>query len=217
VTEDCDLGLRLAKRGYNTAIFDSTTNEEANSQVKNWFWQRSRWIKGYMQSYLVHTRNLKTFFQHGKITDVVDLIAFQSVIGGRIFALFINPLMWLLTAIYFIDRPVAEPIVKSLYLAPVLYMGVFCLVFGNFMYMYYYMIGCAKKGFYELIPYSFLVPFYWLAMSVAAWLALYKLITAPHHWSKTVHGFHLEPEIQRQQIKQTENPSFIPGQIGVYS
>jgi hypothetical protein len=53
------------------------------------------------------------------------------------------------------------------------------------------MIGCAKHGHHELIKYVFLIPFYWLAMSVAAWIALYKLVVAPHHWSKTKHGLHL--------------------------
>ncbi len=56
VTEDCDLGMRLARRGYTTEVLDSTTWEEANSQVGNWIRQRSRWIKGYFQTHLVHSR-----------------------------------------------------------------------------------------------------------------------------------------------------------------
>jgi cellulose synthase/poly-beta-1,6-N-acetylglucosamine synthase-like glycosyltransferase len=56
VTEDCDLGIRMARRGYSTEILDSTTWEEANSQLFNWIKQRSRWIKGYFQTHLVHTR-----------------------------------------------------------------------------------------------------------------------------------------------------------------
>lgn len=57
VTEDCDLGERLARRGYRTHILDSTTWEEANSHVGNWIRQRSRWVKGYIQTHLVHTRD----------------------------------------------------------------------------------------------------------------------------------------------------------------
>jgi cellulose synthase/poly-beta-1,6-N-acetylglucosamine synthase-like glycosyltransferase len=57
VTEDADLGIRLFQKGYRTAIIDSTTLEEATSVMKNWLRQRSRWIKGYMQTYLVHMRN----------------------------------------------------------------------------------------------------------------------------------------------------------------
>jgi len=57
VTEDCDLGIRMARRGFSTEVLDSTTWEEANSQVGNWIRQRSRWIKGYFQTHLVHTRD----------------------------------------------------------------------------------------------------------------------------------------------------------------
>jgi len=57
VTEDADLGVRLFKRGWTTAVIDSTTYEEANSEVYNWIRQRSRWVKGYIQTYLVHMRH----------------------------------------------------------------------------------------------------------------------------------------------------------------
>jgi len=57
VTEDCDLGIRLARQGRSTEILDSTTWEEANSDTYNWIRQRSRWVKGYFQSHLVHTRD----------------------------------------------------------------------------------------------------------------------------------------------------------------
>ena len=53
------------------------------------------------------------------------------------------------------------------------------------------MIGCAKHGHYELVKYSILVPFYWLAMSVSAWFAFYRFVVSPHYWSKTMHGLHL--------------------------
>jgi cellulose synthase/poly-beta-1,6-N-acetylglucosamine synthase-like glycosyltransferase len=56
VTEDADLGMRIIKRKMKTVILDSTTLEEANSEFNNWLKQRSRWIKGYMQTYLVHMR-----------------------------------------------------------------------------------------------------------------------------------------------------------------
>lgn len=56
VAEDCDLGMRLHRVGYRTKVFDSTTWEEANSQLGNWVRQRSRWVKGYIQTHLVHTR-----------------------------------------------------------------------------------------------------------------------------------------------------------------
>ena len=61
------------------------------------------------------------------------------------------------------------------------------------------MIGCAKREYDDIIKYAFLVPLYWLAMSAAAWVAVYRLIKQPHYWSKTKHGLHLEN-------KKTDNP-----------
>lgn len=208
VTEDCDLGLRLVKNGYRTAIVNSTTYEEANSELKNWFSQRGRWIKGYMQTYLVHVRNPRDFI---KQTAISNFLAFQLVVGGKIFSLFINPLMWIITISYFIFRQTLGPFIESFFPAPIFYMAVICLVFGNFLYMYYYMIGCAKRGYFSLIKYGYIVPFYWLGMSISGWQALYKIITSPHYWAKTHHGLHLEKDkpIYRKERKAVTYPSQI--------
>lgn len=200
VTEDADLGMRLVKRGYLTAIVDSTTHEEANSGMKNWFWQRSRWIKGYMQTYLVHMRKPHHFFTHWKEPHV---LTFQLIVGGKIMSMLINPFMWVITISYFVFRPIIGPTIESFYPAPVLYMALFSLIIGNFLYMYYYMIGCAKRDYHDIIKYAFLVPIYWLAMSVAAWTAIYLLIKKPHHWSKTKHGLHLKKTLDIPDLTQT--------------
>lgn len=203
VTEDADLGIRLVKEGYTTAIVDSQTLEEANSSLMNWFAQRSRWIKGYMQTYLVHSRNLNAFASSKRR---FQLITFQLVIGGKVLSLFINPFMWLITITYFVLRPIVGEFIESFYPTPVLYMGVFSLIVGNFLYLYYYMIGCAKHGHYNLIQYVYLVPLYWLTMSIASWIALYHLIVKPHHWSKTKHGLHLKLQQTKEQVKQNLSP-----------
>jgi cellulose synthase/poly-beta-1,6-N-acetylglucosamine synthase-like glycosyltransferase len=188
VTEDCDLGIRLVKRGMYTAVLGSATLEEANSDLPNWFQQRSRWIKGYMQTYLVHMRNPKEFIQKWNEPHV---ITFQLIVGGKILSMFINPFMWLVTILYFTLRSIVGPTIESFFPSVIFYMAVFSLVIGNFLYMYYYMIGCVKRDQDELVKFAFLVPFYWLIMSVAAWLAFKELIVRPHHWAKTKHGFHL--------------------------
>ncbi|MCL5432536.1 MAG: glycosyltransferase [Patescibacteria group bacterium] len=189
VTEDCDLGMRLVKHGYRTAIIDSLTLEEANSGIKNWFGQRTRWIKGYMQTYLLHMRRPQDFIRSWKEPHV---ITFQLIVGGKVMSMFINPLMWGITIVYFLFRSQIGLFIESFFPTPILYMGVLSLLLGNFLYLYYYMVGCAKHGHHELVKYAFLVPFYWLAMSMAAWAALYKLLMNPHYWSKTNHGLHLD-------------------------
>jgi len=189
VTEDCDLGMRLVKQGYSTAIIDSITLEEANSSYLNWFGQRTRWIKGYMQTYLVHMRSLDDF-KNSKHKS--HILTFQLIVGGKVMSMFINPLMWLITLCYFLFRAHIGTFIESFFPRPILYIGVVSLLLGNFLYLYYYMVGCARHGHDKLVKYAFFVPFYWLAMSVCAWMAVHKLITAPHHWSKTKHGLHLQ-------------------------
>jgi cellulose synthase/poly-beta-1,6-N-acetylglucosamine synthase-like glycosyltransferase len=188
VTEDADLGIRLVKQGYTTAIIDSVTLEEANSSLPNWFSQRSRWIKGYIQTYLVHMRSLNKFIAQKR---KFHLITFQLIIGGKILSIFINPLMWIITISYFLFRAHIGTFIESFYPTPIFYMGVFSFIFGNFLYVYYYMTGSKKHGHHELVKYAIFIPFYWLAMSIAAWIAVYELVATPHYWFKTKHGLHL--------------------------
>jgi cellulose synthase/poly-beta-1,6-N-acetylglucosamine synthase-like glycosyltransferase len=185
VTEDADLGIRIVKRNMRTAILDSTTLEEANCEYGNWLKQRSRWIKGYMQTYLVHMR------RPSAITRQRHALTFQVIMGAKTLVLFLNPLLWVMTLTYFF-LPGTREFIESLYLTPVFYMGTVTLVMGNFLYMYYYMVGAAKQNRPELILFALLIPFYWLMMSWAAFMALRDLILRPHHWHKTKHGLHLK-------------------------
>lgn len=197
VTEDCDLGIRLFQRGARTAIIDSVTLEEANSHWGNWLRQRSRWIKGYMQTYLVHMRQpLRFAREYGW-----HALLFQLVVGGKIAFMLINPFMWILTLTYFALHAWVGPAIEALYPSIVFYMAVTSLIFGNFMFIYYYMIGAAKRGHWTVIKWVFLVPVYWLLVSVAAGIALYELIRKPHYWQKTVHGLHVGKEKVEHQVK----------------
>lgn len=211
VTEDADLGVRLFKQGYKTAMIDSTTLEEANSDVKNWMRQRSRWLKGYIQTYFVHMREILAFAAKKGIHAFI----FQLVIGGKIAFILINPFLWLATFSYFALYVYVGPTIESLYPAVVFYMAAFSLVFGNFLFLYYYMIGCLKREHYSLIKYVFFVPIYWLMISIACGIAVYQLIFKPHYWEKTIHGFHLQKkaknaigEITVETIEKEEKTIF---------
>src|SRR6266487_309514 len=189
VTEDCDLGLRLKRYRMNTVILDSTTLEEANPQLKNWLRQRSRWIKGYMQTYLVHMRHPIEDFRRGRL---YDLFSFQFVIGSGMAVLFLNPLMWILLGLYIVFGQAIVDIYHVLFPGPILYLGAICLLFGNFFYIYLNLVSCMKRKQYHLLPWILFIPGYWLLMSIAAMLALFELMVKPHYWQKTVHGLHLK-------------------------
>lgn len=190
VTEDCDLGARLFRQGKKTALIDSTTYEEANSKLASWIKQRSRWIKGYMQTYLVHMRNPIEFLREHR----THALLFHLVIGMRMVFILINPLLWLMTLSYFVAYPIVGPTIESFYPSVVFYPAVLLLVFGNFIYFYNYMIGAAKRQQWSVIKYVFLVPLYWIMTSIAASVAFYQLFVKPHYWEKTEHGLHLDDQ-----------------------
>lgn len=190
VTEDADLGMRLFKDGYKTGILDSVTLEEANSKVGNWIRQRSRWIKGYMQTYLVHNREVLSFAKKRKQHYPI----FHLLIGGKIAFILINPFLWVATLAYFTLYAYVGPTIESLYPAYVFYIAMVSLVFGNFLFFYYYMIALAKREQVSLMKYSLLIPVYWGMISVAGFVALYQLFFKPFYWEKTVHGLHLAPK-----------------------
>lgn len=191
VTEDCDLGIRLYKQGFRTGILDSTTLEEANSQLGNWIRQRSRWIKGYMQTFLVHSRNPRKLQRHA---FDLHIFTFYLVVGGKVLSTLVNPIMWLLTIVYFVFRPLVGGVIQSLYPGPLFYIAVSTLVVGNALYIYYFLIGSAYRDKWNLVKYTLFAPLYWLVMSLAAMYALYQLIVKPHYWEKTTHGLHLKAD-----------------------
>lgn len=188
VTEDCDLGLRLAEHRFYTTTLDSTTLEEANSNVPNWIRQRSRWIKGYMQTYLVHLRRPWRYVRKRRLGPLVSLFA---IVGGTPATFIINPIMWMLLLGYVLSRQSLGPSLRVLYFTPIYYPAVVCLVAGNFVYLYLYLIACVRSRQYGLLPWVLTMPLCWLLMCAAAAVACVQLIVKPHYWEKTHHGLHL--------------------------
>ncbi len=97
VTEDCDLGLRIYEYGYRTLLINSTTWEEANSRVGNWMRQRSRWVKGFIQTHLVHYRNpVQTVRRLGVYGAFGGFLA----VGGSAMMMLTNLIFWAVLLLY---------------------------------------------------------------------------------------------------------------------
>jgi cellulose synthase/poly-beta-1,6-N-acetylglucosamine synthase-like glycosyltransferase len=182
VTEDADLGVRLAKRGYRVATLDSTTFEEATNTLGNWTRQRSRWMKGYMQTWLVHMRDPVAFVRSSGLRG---FLAFQIFIGGAVLAALVNPMLWsvfLLTQILpFVSgwADLGSPL-ASIALAS--------LIGGNAIFTYVMMLGAVKRDWFHLTPYGLSSFVYWLFISAAAYRGLWQLYRRPFYWEKTAHG-----------------------------
>jgi cellulose synthase/poly-beta-1,6-N-acetylglucosamine synthase-like glycosyltransferase len=182
VTEDADLGIRIGQKGYRVGVVDSTTYEEACCQTGQWLRQRSRWIKGYMQTLLVHTRRPLHF---ARSAGVLGLFGFVFFIGGTVLAGLLNPLFWLFYIVWLVA---AAANLDVIFPHALLYLCLFNLLAGNGAFTYLVMLAPIRRGFLELIPYSFSLAGYWVLLSVAAYRALWQLLRNPFLWEKTPHG-----------------------------
>lgn len=190
VTEDCDLGIRLADYRMKTVMLDSVTYEEANSDLKNWLRQRSRWIKGFMVTYMVHMRNPVRFLRPKMWGTFFSL---QWVVGGRTAVILLNPFLWAMILIYFLFRPIVGEVYDQLYPPVIFYIGLVTFVFGNLLYIYTHIVGAIRIQGLHLVRWVLLMPLYWMLASVAGYIALYQYIVKPHFWEKTRHGLHEGP------------------------
>ena len=185
VTEDCDLGVRIAKRKLGTKIIDSTTWEEACSHLGYWVRQRSRWTKGYVQTYLVHCRHP---LQLAHTLGFTKTVAFHLMVGGTPLCLLINPVYWVMTVVWFLFR---SETIGQLFPFPIVLWGLLCLFLGNFVFVYASALAAYRRGYYDLVKHTLLIPFYWILMSLGAWKGFLQLIYKPSYWEKTKHGFDL--------------------------
>lgn len=181
VTEDADLGYRLARFGYTIAIIAPTTVEEAPETWRVWSNQRRRWLKGWMQTYLVHMRSPAMLWRE---LGPVGFVAFQVMLGGMILSALVHPwfYVWLVVTgmtgslTWWAGHP-----------------GLVTLIAFNILVGYGAGIALAvmslrRRGLGHLAAHTILIPVYWLAISAAAYMAIIDFVKRPYHWHKTPHG-----------------------------
>ena len=181
VAEDADLGIRLARFGCTIGSLSSDTSEEAPNEFLNWFRQRVRWQKGWMQTCIVHAR--EPFRLLAELGALRTVSAAALIFGSVLSALF-WPAFALDTVIRAIEaghdtsawREAADVFTYILALA-----GVWTLAIP--------VVVAAKLRRLDLTAKDLaLAPLYYLLVSLAAWTAIVDLAVRPHHWAKTEHG-----------------------------
>lgn len=182
VTEDADLGVRLTQKGYRVGVVDSTTFEEASCHAGNWIRQRSRWMKGYMQTFLVHTRRPLHLL---RTTGPLGFLGFVFFIGGTVVSGLLNPVFWLLYLVWLIAATSGfDPVFPQF----LLFLSLFNLLAGNGAFIFLHMLAPIRRGWLDLIPYSLTALGYWVMISIAAYKGLWQLLRNPFYWEKTRHG-----------------------------
>ncbi len=182
VTEDADLGIRAAMHGYRVGIINSTTFEEANKRLGNWLRQRSRWIKGYMQTALVFSRDPVALLRRAGLRQT---LGFVLLIAGTPLIFLLQPIAIALTLAWLLTRTHA---LAPLFPPWLLYVSLFNLLIGNALAIYVNMFAVFKRRLHVLVLFALLNPVYWLLHSLASIKALGQLFTKPYYWEKTDHG-----------------------------
>jgi cellulose synthase/poly-beta-1,6-N-acetylglucosamine synthase-like glycosyltransferase len=212
VTEDADLALRLLRYGYSIGDLPSLTFEEAPVTLTAWMAQRSRWMKGFLQVFITHSRSWRetpqaqsnhfSFLLLMVLGTLTSAIGFPFFVAGILIALWQNPALssplawWMHTA---------SLILFGLGISAVLAIGWSAASRAT----YTQKNGSKCKSLVQCIhryAIILLFPLYYLLITWAAWRSLYELIRFPFYWNKTAHGVaqHLSWQHPTSLLKQTK-------------
>jgi cellulose synthase/poly-beta-1,6-N-acetylglucosamine synthase-like glycosyltransferase len=184
VTEDADLGMRLYRRGLRAEVLDSVTYEEACCQPWPWLKQRTRWLKGWIQTYGVHMREP---FRLAREAGWKGFLAFQGHFAGVIVAALVHPLSYILI-LHDAARGILFADSGTFLGRHMLFLAIFNLVAGYAASLALGWFTLRGKQVRKLAPQLIFIPLYWLMISAACYRAVYQLIKAPYYWEKTEHG-----------------------------
>ena len=183
VTEDADMGVRLARMGYEVATLAAPTWEEAPAKLAPWLAQRRRWMKGWMQTLIVHLRNPRRLVKELGFARAATLV---TMLAGGVLGPLIGPLYVAL----FIHDSVWGELFAPVTLAQTLASALWCViaVMGGLVMVAPMVIGARRRKLMRLLPLLPLLPAYTALLGLAAAMALVDLFRRPHHWAKTTHG-----------------------------
>ncbi len=197
VAEDADLGIRLAVSGGHTSVLNSRTLEEAPVILWAWMKQRTRWIKGYMQTWLVHMRKpVKLYRSMGAI----PFWGFQFFVGGPCLVFLLSPLFWLLT-LYWLAG--GAGLGAGMLPTWILLLVVYTFIAGMLAHGIFALQVVRHRKWQDMAAAVLVFPFYWTLHSLASFRALWQLFVAPHHWEKTAHGLTPPPIAAQSQPEST--------------
>lgn len=183
VTEDADLGICLARAGYHVEILRSTTWEEAPATFAIWLRQRTRWLKGWMQTYAVHMRRPRRLRNELGLRGFVGL---QVFMGGVLLSVLVHPWFYVLAAL---DIWSGQGFMSTQggSGSALWWIAVFNLIAGYLAGVALGIGAVSARGWYRLSLSSLAMPIYWILISFAAYRALWQLLRAPFYWEKTAH------------------------------
>ncbi len=184
VTEDADLGIRLALAGYRVGDLPSSTLEEAPSTLAAWIKQRTRWMKGFMQVIVSHSRNPVRAW---RILGPFGFVAAVSMTLGTVATALGYPFFIAVVIVWLWDGSLFWAAHSAGVLGSALGLNLFVAGFVAIMAPAF--TALRRRGWlWRLWPFIGLLPFYFALTTIAAWRGLFELAFAPFRWDKTEHG-----------------------------
>jgi cellulose synthase/poly-beta-1,6-N-acetylglucosamine synthase-like glycosyltransferase len=183
VTEDADLGLRLARFGYRVADLPSSTLEEAPITLGAWMRQRTRWMKGYMQTTISHSRRLGMAL---KQFGFWRFCAATILSAGAVLSALVYPFC---TGLFLVSWLVTPAWIAETRWEAIWYSGSLTLFASGAAATFIpACVALHRRRLWRLLPWVPMLPFYYALVSMAAWRGVWELSLAPFRWNKTSHG-----------------------------
>lgn len=185
VTEDADLGLRLYRAGYRTRAAHHVTVETAPEEIGVWIRQRSRWLKGWLQTWLVLMRHPLTVARQ---VGPAGFVTLQILIAGMLGSVLLHPAMLVFVVLWLLPLAMGITDFPSGWSGWLLALDLF-----NIVGSYCAFLALGRRHLAESERPAMgarriaMLPFYWLAMSLAGWRAVRHLFGRAHYWDKTPH------------------------------
>ncbi|MCB8822729.1 glycosyltransferase family 2 protein [Microvirga rosea] len=181
VTEDADIGIRLARFGYRVRDLPSSTLEEAPLTLRAWMNQRTRWMKGFMQTSISHSRApWKTMSQLGPWRWLAAMVlTYGTVMSALAFPIFTGLFVYVWAGTPPVSR---HGSLLHAWSGTLFVMGMAAM----------FLPACAalkRRRLWRLLPWVLLLPLYYGLVSMAAWRSIWEAMREPFRWNKTHHGF----------------------------
>lgn len=214
VTEDADLGVRLARRGWRTEIIDTTTDEEANCRAIPWIKQRSRWLKGYAMTWGVHMRQPLLLWRE---LGTKRFVAFQIQFFGSLSQYLLAPILWSFWLLMVgLPHPLG-PMMNQWAGGHILTMLLVVFVLSEAISLVVGLWAVRGEKHRHLMAWVPGMHFYFPLGCLAGWKAIYEVVVKPFYWDKTVHGIYdaSEAAAQPDPVATREPFPALPGSMPV--
>lgn len=193
VTEDADLGVRLARYGWRVETVETCTDEEANCRSLPWIRQRSRWLKGYILTWSVHMREpVKLWRELGPVRFIGFQVQFLAMIGQVFFA----PAVW---GFWLLSFGLSYPLnaqFRELFGPSSITVMCILLIGSELVNILIGLYATSAGRHRHLRKWVVTTYFYFPLGCFALWKAGYEIFTRPFYWDKTAHGIFAETPVK---------------------